>query len=1026
MSEAAGSLTPDFDSLAPFGELGIDSFRVLKIIKKLEADFGRLPKSLLFERFNISDLANYFVTEHQETLAVRFAERLQGSGPAESAPSRSSESAQVPVLAAQPVPRPVTMVAGPVFPAGAPILILEKDAYAHPELKDLVASLFARFKMEGSVSRGTRKIAPNLFIGSARRGFFNYGRSNGILLVYGYTGPREYLPELLTEIAQHCVARGLQLNVLADEPIPDAGKIAFSATPFGALQRIVNLKEFTLDGGAMRRLRYQVTKFQKSGHCRTEEYRCGTDRSTDENIVSVIDRWSGARSMVNPLVYDVRAEILAGSLAPEHRLFLTYLDDVLQNVILISALSAEDNGYLMDLEFYPPEMPMGGLEFAISRIVDVLIAEGCDVLSLGGTYGCKLEPSPTADPEIDKILDDLRDQNIFNDAGNLQFKNKFRPENRSILLCRPVGSSNPENVIDIIMMIADPDRMQTSDAENHTAQAASPVIEAPVQPPTAPALEIAAVRTPSPATETAGADRLSIDGEERSRVLAEFGFNPLNLPHAHVELDLKTDSWAQLKMPAIDAQMRHLHRQLQQPVSVDDALRAVFPFAHFVLTASGQAAEHIFFEAWPAKGIVPQNLLFPSTIFHQIDKGFTPRELPAAEVFRLDSLHQYSGNMSLEALRAEVALHPAAIAMVCIDVANNAAGGRPVSLEHLQSVRALLAEHSIPLVIDATRVVENAQFLIEQEKEHAGKSVWAVVREILSCGDAVIGSLTKDFCVNKGGIIATNDAKLYQRLQELVQTEGAGIDLLDRKMIALSLQNRKHLEVAVLRRMEGVRRLARALEAHNVPIVQPAGGHCVLIDVKQIAEFKGFRDPVASFLAWLYLNTGIRAGAHSVGMQKQTTINDLVRLAVPVGLKLDQIEVVIERLVQAFARKANIPELVMASSAPQPLGGVYANYRLIAYHNVSGGIVEAAGGAPPAPRPVAAPPVSEPAVPETPLAAASAHAQATPAPHKNQDVAIVGMSGRYPKAKNLRELWSNLAQGRDCIDDMPAERHERR
>src|SRR5207244_12932834 len=76
----------------------------------------------------------------------------------------------------------------------APLLMLEKDAYAHPELKELVQPLFARYKIEGGVSRGTRKIAPNLFIGSARRGYFNYGRSKNTLLVYGYTGPRDYVP----------------------------------------------------------------------------------------------------------------------------------------------------------------------------------------------------------------------------------------------------------------------------------------------------------------------------------------------------------------------------------------------------------------------------------------------------------------------------------------------------------------------------------------------------------------------------------------------------------------------------------------------------------------------------------------------------------------------------------------------------------------------------------------------------------------------------------------------------------------
>lgn len=56
------TLEADFDSYAPFGELGLDSFHVLKIIKKLEADFGALSKTLLFENFNINDLAHYFVT----------------------------------------------------------------------------------------------------------------------------------------------------------------------------------------------------------------------------------------------------------------------------------------------------------------------------------------------------------------------------------------------------------------------------------------------------------------------------------------------------------------------------------------------------------------------------------------------------------------------------------------------------------------------------------------------------------------------------------------------------------------------------------------------------------------------------------------------------------------------------------------------------------------------------------------------------------------------------------------------------
>ena len=37
-------------------------------------------------------------------------------------------------------------------------------------------------------------------------------------------------------------------------------------------------------------------------------------------------------------------------------------------------------------------------------------------------------------------------------------------------------------------------------------------------------------------------------------------------------------------------------------------------------------------------------------------------------------------------------------------------------------------------------------------------------------------------------------------------------------------------------------------------------------------------------------------------------------------------------------------------------------------------------------------------------------------------VAVIGMSGRFPKAKNLTEFWENLQSGRDCITDLPNSR----
>ncbi|KAF1018226.1 MAG: 3-ketoacyl-CoA thiolase [Burkholderia gladioli] len=43
-------------------------------------------------------------------------------------------------------------------------------------------------------------------------------------------------------------------------------------------------------------------------------------------------------------------------------------------------------------------------------------------------------------------------------------------------------------------------------------------------------------------------------------------------------------------------------------------------------------------------------------------------------------------------------------------------------------------------------------------------------------------------------------------------------------------------------------------------------------------------------------------------------------------------------------------------------------------------------------------------------------------PKAHGDVAVIGMSGRYPKAIDLNEFWWNLRAGRDCIDEVPAQR----
>ncbi|HYD80798.1 MAG TPA: SDR family NAD(P)-dependent oxidoreductase [Paucimonas sp.] len=88
----------------------------------------------------------------------------------------------------------------------------------------------------------------------------------------------------------------------------------------------------------------------------------------------------------------------------------------------------------------------------------------------------------------------------------------------------------------------------------------------------------------------------------------------------------------------------------------------------------------------------------------------------------------------------------------------------------------------------------------------------------------------------------------------------------------------------------------------------------------------------------------------------------------------------------------------------------------------------------------AAAPQASPSLPSAPAAAAiaaasglprlarrgssrfAAQAPATAPASAIFDVAIIGLSGRYPQARTLDEFWRNLANGRNCVTEIPAER----
>ena len=96
------------------------------------------------------------------------------------------------------------------------------------------------------------------------------------------------------------------------------------------------------------------------------------------------------------------------------------------------------------------------------------------------------------------------------------------------------------------------------------------------------------------------------------------------------------------------------------------------------------------------------------------------------------------------------------------------AGGQPVSMANVREIRELCEPLGIKVMLDATRMVENALFIQEREEGYADKSIAEILLEFCSYTDGAWMSAKKDNLVNIGGWLAVNDWDTFEELRNLV------------------------------------------------------------------------------------------------------------------------------------------------------------------------------------------------------------------------------------------------------------------
>ncbi len=357
--------------------------------------------------------------------------------------------------------------------------------------------------------------------------------------------------------------------------------------------------------------------------------------------------------------------------------------------------------------------------------------------------------------------------------------------------------------------------------------------------------------------------------EERGKAIEDASYNLFGLRSDQVYIDMLTDSgtgamsdrqWAAMMQGDESyAGSRSYYRLME-------VCQDLFGWSFFQPVHQGRAAEKVLFPNLVKPGQVSlANMHFDTTSGHVMLCGGRPVDSVLAEARDPASLHPFKGNTDNVRLRQLIGEYgPDRVGMIVITVTCNSAGGQPVSLANMRETAAIAKEYGIPLVIDAARFAENALFIKEREEGQADRSIREIVRDMFAQADAFTFSAKKDGIVNMGGLVAVReDEELMAGIRrQVVPNEGflsyGGLSGRDMEALAVGLE--EGVDEDFLRSYTGqTRYLVDRLVELGVPCQQPAGGHAVFVDARQILPQVPFdRFPAHSLCVELYKEAGIR------------------------------------------------------------------------------------------------------------------------------------------------------------------------
>jgi len=385
--------------------------------------------------------------------------------------------------------------------------------------------------------------------------------------------------------------------------------------------------------------------------------------------------------------------------------------------------------------------------------------------------------------------------------------------------------------------------------------------------------------------------------DERKNHLAEASFNVFNLTPSQITFDMCSRATNAVSQEQLSGQLigDEAYAGSRNFEALQTAVHEVLGHTHVCPTHNELGCIKLVVST-----MVPPGGLVPSNARSRIDV-LAPRDVQVVDV-RDQKQEIFTGNVDLAALKR--ILGEGKVALVSLQA--YADGLYPFSLANLYEVRELADQHEVRLVLDGSRVIENAWTIQRHESGQSDRTIAEIVKEIAETSHVLELDGTQDPKSNTGGILTTDDPDDHEKfMNEVVVYEGLHTygGMAGRTMEVLARGIAEMCDEATVGWIMGqVERFNGRLRDAGVPLEPGCDGAYIKADelLPHIEEHA--QD---TFSAALYLVSGVRAVA-----THRLEGDNLVPVQIPrLALMNEQLDQIADAIVSLYRQHDKVTPL---------------------------------------------------------------------------------------------------------------------